>query len=133
MVTVVLDISGWTQSEVNQIQAACVSMLHESGVTYSKLRVSNGVLHIEKPSSNPGDILDGPKVKARIYEQEKVRKETFEREVVERKKLEQAYFDSGLKGATLSVISAKIDGISSLEEAKVVLKALCAYVGYTTR
>lgn len=124
----IIDVSTWTQTEKNYLQAAAVSLLFQTGVTYDGISVRDGIIDITNPSADVSSILTVGKLKEVIVaELEKMRIAT-ETAMLEAQVREQEVATSQFSNIKLAQIDAAIDGISNLAELKVLLKKFVRFV-----
>ena len=125
---VVVDVSTWTQTEKNYLQAAAVALLWQAGITYGVISASNGVIDISNPSADISLVLTEPNLKAFIViELERSRIATEEAQL-EAKVREAELATSQFTDIKLEKVDAAVDAITNLAELKVLLKKFARYV-----
>lgn len=119
---VVIDVSAWTQEEKNHLQAAAVSLLYQSGITYDGIWARDGVIDIQNPSSDVSTILTEPNLRAFIIARLEESRIATEAAQIEAQAREQELQVSEFTNIKLANIDAKIDEIQNLAQLKVLLK-----------
>ena len=128
MPQLLIDVSAWTQTEKNYLQAAAVALLFQAGITYDSISARDGVIDIENPSGDVSDVLTADKLKAFIVaELEKIAIATEEARL-EAQAREAELEISEFRDIKLADIDAKIDAIQDITQMKVVLKKLTRFL-----
>lgn len=125
---ILIDVSGWTQTEKNYLQAAAVFLLFQVSITYDSIWARNGVIDILNPSADVSSILTEPNLKAFIVaELEKIRIAT-EAALLEAQARDAELAVSEFRDIKLANIDAKIDAVQNLAQLKVLLKKFVRFV-----
>ena len=123
-----IDITSWSQEEINFIHAACSNLLHKAGITFSHLKAIDGVIYLENESADPKAVLTSKAIRARIAEHFAELEIANEQARVEEEKRKQEFKDNFFAGLTLDGINEYIDKINTLAELKVVLMEMARFI-----
>jgi len=130
-IQIVVDTTGWTQTERNYLQAAAVSLLFQNNITYDDIWVKEDTIYIlnpleKQPKITP--ILTTTNLKTFIVaELEKIRIAT-EAAQLEASAKQLALEQSKFKDMKLAAIDAEIDAIKDIEQLKAYLKEFVRYI-----
>ena len=126
--TVNLNVTGWTQSQINSIKAMTAMILYDNSITHDGIDVmGEGIVDIVNPSGSVSVITGQAILDA--YDVREAEMEYYRAIAVAKKAArDQEIASSSIKDINLDAVNTKIDNISSLADLKVFLKKFVRYL-----
>ena len=138
METVTIDITGWTQDQIIQVHASSVGLLYDASITYDSISVvktsaTDVEIRVENPSSAISSAVTQTTVSNRVSADIQARQDANDASATERSLWATGSDSSGLSGITKADFDTNIDAITTLDEAKAMIKKMGHYILYRLR
>lgn len=130
---ITIDISGWTQTEKNYLQAAAVALLYAYDNKYDGhgIIASGNVITIDDSINPPADIaniLSSTNLKAWIDTELELIRISTEAARAEQALKDAEVLSSEFQNIKLADVDAKIDSIQNLAQMKLLMKKLVRFL-----